>query len=130
MDLNMHADFLKIEEMFKYIKSQDKEVTVSPVAYKALEHSKVELFGVTIRSSPLFPFETHWDACDVSTHQQIQIHSGEWIHGIMISPMDFSSIEPVRLPIQSYVWFEESNIKDHKWMCCLDKPIIFKGIMF
>lgn len=98
--LNMHPDWLNIEEMFKYIKSQNKEVTVSQVVYKALEHSKVELFGVTIRSSPLFPFETHWDACDVNTHQQIQIPSGEWIHGIMMSPMDFSSIELMPLPIQ------------------------------
>lgn len=116
----MHPDWLKIEEMFKYAELQRKEVTVSPVVYKALENSKVELFGVTIRSSPLFPFETHWDACDVSTHQQIQIPSGEWIHGVMMSPS----------PIQPDFWFEESNIKDHEWMCCLDKPIIFKGRMF
>jgi hypothetical protein len=106
MDSNMHADFIKIQEVFKYIKSQNKEVSVSPVVYKALENSKVELFGVTIRSSPLFPFETHWDACDVATHQQIQIPSGEWIHGIMMSPIDFNNIEPMPLPIQ---WYEQDT---------------------
>lgn len=103
---DMHPDFLKIEEMFKYVKSQNKEVTVSPVVYKALEHSKVELFGVTIRSSPLFPFETRWDACDIGTHQKIQIPSGEWIHGVMMSPMGFSDMEPMPFPIQ---WQEQDT---------------------
>jgi len=105
----MHPDFLRIEEMFKYIQSQNREVVVSPVIYKALENSKVELFGVTIRSSPLFPFETHWDACDIDTHQQIQIPSNEWIHGIMMSPMDFNDIEHLRLPIQMYEQDTQNN---------------------
>lgn len=91
----MHPDWLKIEEMFKYAELQMKEVTVSPLVYKALENSKVELFGVTIRSSPLFPFETHWDACDIDTHQQIQVPSGEWIHGVIIPEMPPIDVEPI-----------------------------------
>lgn len=33
---------------------------------------------------PYLPYESHLDACDVATRQEVKIMSGEWIHAILV----------------------------------------------
>lgn len=50
------------------------------------ETKHINVFGyqIPVHESPLFPFEIHYDACDVETRQPVKIGSGEFIHGVMI----------------------------------------------
>lgn len=50
------------------------------------ETKHINLFGyqIPVHESPIFPFEIHYDACDVETRQLVKIGSGEMIHGAMI----------------------------------------------
>jgi hypothetical protein len=95
-----YPEWLKIAEKLDQLDAQKKQAMVSPDVYAEIQRLKINLFGLTVRSSPLFPYEKHWDACDIDTHQQIRIPSGEWVHGIMMPAIDFTYAEPLSLPIQ------------------------------
>lgn len=43
--------------------------------------------------------------------QNFLIPSGEWIHGVMMSPINFNNIEPMPLPIQ---WYEQDT--QNNWL--------------
>lgn len=113
-----YPEWLKIAEKLDQLDAQKKEVIVSPDVYTAIQRLKVNLFGLIVRSSPLFPYETHWDACDIDTQQQIKIPSGEWVHGIMMPATAFSDIE--HIPLQFYESEESKELKSY----------IFKARMF
>lgn len=59
------------------------------------ETKNIDLFGykIPVFESPLFPFEIHYDACDIETRQLVKIGSGELIHGAILPKIDFE-IEP------------------------------------
>lgn len=50
------------------------------------ERNKIHVgeYEIPVYESPLFPFEIHYDACDVETRQLVKVGSGEFIHGAMI----------------------------------------------
>jgi hypothetical protein len=55
----------------------------------------MKIHGIEIIQSNLFPFELHWDACDIITKELIMIPSGEWVHGVIVPKMEIESI-PLR----------------------------------
>jgi hypothetical protein len=71
----------------------------STAFHKSMEQYSdvINLMGIEIKKSALFPFEIMYDACDVKTHEQISIPSGEWIHGVMMPQTSFEDIKPVPL---------------------------------
>lgn len=52
------------------------------------------MINMEYRESNLFPFEFHWDACDVETRKLIHIPSGEWCHGILM-PNEIYDLPPI-----------------------------------
>ncbi len=113
-----YSEWLKIAEKLDQLESQKKEVIVSPDVYSEIQRLKINLFGLTVRSNPLFPYEKHWDACDIDTQLEIRIPSGEWVHGIMIPAMSFNDVE--RMPLQFYESEDSKELKSY----------LFKGRMF
>jgi hypothetical protein len=67
-------------------------------------------YGIPVYESPVFPFQIHYDACDIESRQEVKIASGEWIHGAIIP-----AIEP-EIPKPSFE-FSFDTMQKH-----IDKP--------
>ncbi len=48
-------------------------------------------FEIPITISDMFPFEQHYEACDVLTKHEIRVPSGEIVHGVFIDDKGYVS---------------------------------------
>lgn len=65
---------------------------------------QVDIYGIPVIESSLFPFEIKYDACDVATRELIQIPSDELCHGVMFADPIPASYDAPRL--QSWIYDE------------------------
>lgn len=76
--------------------------------------TSLNIFGYNfpVIENPLFPFEVHYDACDMETKQEVKIASGEWIHGAIIPQPEPYKMEP---PPTLTFYEESSDVDDAIW---------------
>jgi len=60
--------------------------------------------GISVIQSSIFPFERKWAACDIETKLEHQIPSGEWVHGVMVTPPAREQSIGLMVPPQPKEW--------------------------